>query len=558
MDRAALQGVFQKALQHQRALRLGEAERLYRELLAELPNDPGLHINFAGVLEGQGKIDAAIVAYESAIRIKPDCVEAFHNLGGCLQRLNRLNEALAAYRQALAIRPNLPETLNNLAYVLMARGQTNQALETVNLAIQLAPNWPVALTTLGALLAGLDRVDEAIAVLQRALAADPSSPGAYLNLGNAMRKVNRLDEAAAAYRHAIGLRPDFAEAVYSLGAVLGDLGRHNEAVIFFERASVLQPDSAQMHCSFAWALMISEDFKRGWPEYEWRLQFEEWTSRFAQWASSGFKLSKPRWSGEDLAGRRILLLAEPGLGDTFQFVRYLPMVAARGGRPILACGPEQVRLFQCFKEYASVTTYPPSCEFDVYCPLGSLPKIFETTLESIPASAPYLWPDDRLVEKWKARMPANQIKVGLIWSGNVGITARRAIELRQLAPLFSLPGLWFVSLQKGKAALQAKAAPELPIADWGGELTDFAETAALMLNLDLIISTDTSTAHLAGALGRPVWTLLPFATDWRWLVSRTDSPWYPTMRLFRQPAWNDWQTPIEQAANALRMLIDGR
>ncbi|MGA2230966.1 MAG: glycosyltransferase family 9 protein, partial [Tepidisphaeraceae bacterium] len=316
----------------------------------------------------------------------------------------------------------------------------------------------------------------------------------------------------------------------------------------------LQPDLVKARWCYAWSLLILGDFKRGWAWYECRSGLQEWSSRLRQWAELGFTLTKPKWNGEALAGRRILLLVEPGFGDTFQFVRYVPMVAERGGSVILACGSEQLRLFQCLNQYARVITHPPDCEFDVYCPVGSLPQIFKTDLGTIPVTTPYLWAEGELIAKWKARAPREGLRVGVIWSGNAPRTTGRGIALRQLTPLFRVPGVWFVSLQKNEAALQIREAPELAIADWGRELSDFAETAALMANLDLIISIDTATAHLAGALGRPVWTLLPFGADWRWLLNRADSPWYLTMRLFRQPKPGDWETPITQVAQALAAM----
>jgi hypothetical protein len=311
------------------------------------------------------------------------------------------------------------------------------------------------------------------------------------------------------------------------------------------------------HWNLALMLLTHGDFERGWREYEWRWRVRE--------LNMEFKAAGPQWDGSDLAGRQILLFAEQGLGDAIQFVRYIPQVSQRGGKIALAVQGELIRLLRGTggdrnEISRSVETWVAFGEetpgYDVYCPLLTLPKVFGTTLSNIPADTPYLFADEAMAAQWKSRMPSDdRLKVGLVWAGRPKhINDRnRSIAAGKLAPLARAENVWFCSLQKGPIA-RPEDRPPFELADWTSELNDFADTAALIANLDLVICADTAVAHLAGAMGKRVWVLIPYLPDWRWMLDRTDSPWYPTMRLFRQPRPGDWETVMQQVATELNSL----
>jgi hypothetical protein len=314
----------------------------------------------------------------------------------------------------------------------------------------------------------------------------------------------------------------------------------------FEKAITLRADYALAHWNLGLILLSLGDFQRGWAEYEWRWRRPEYARH------DHFK--RPRWDGTQLGRRRILLHTEQGFGDVIQFIRFVPKVVERGGKVILACHSELRRLLSKIEGVQQwIDPGETLPEFDVHCPLMSLPKVFGTTVQTVPGQAPYLAAGAELAERWRERvegLPGR--KVGLAWAGRPGHgnDRNRSIRLNQLEKLGIVAGVSFVSLQKGEAARQQT--PGLTITDWTADLNDFADTAALIANLDLVIAVDTAVAHLAGALGKPVWVLLPFVPDWRWMLDREDSPWYPTMRLFRQPAIGDWETPISRIVEALK------
>jgi tetratricopeptide (TPR) repeat protein len=363
--------------------------------------------------------------------------------------------------------------------------------------------------------------------------------------------MGRLEESLAVFEQAIALRPSYADVHYNRGNVLAELRRYDEAIAAYRQCLQLAPQHAEAHANLAGPLLLTGDFAQGWREYEWRWRVRDFTSpprNFAQ----------PRWDGSELAGRRILIHAEQGIGDMFQFLRYLPLVAARGGRVILECRPETKRLAAAnadgWEVLASGETLPA---FDVHCPLLSLPLAFGTRLETIPAKVPYMRVDPALAEKWRQRLAgvSRRRKVGLAWAGNPVFKfdhLRSPRELAVLAPLGAAADVEFVSLQKGKAASQAAAPPPgMRILDWTNELNDFAETAALIAGLDVVVSSDTALAHLAGAMGKQVYVMLPAAPDWRWLLTGDSSPWYPTARLFRQSAAGRWDDVAAGIAAAL-------
>ena len=374
----------------------------------------------------------------------------------------------------------------------------------------------------------------------------------HLREGQAHLAANQPDLAIAPLRHAVQLAPSSVAAVANLGAALFRSGFVEEATPLFERAVRAESHVPLHHINLAMALLSQGQFERAWDEFEWRHQWEGYAA-FSQ------RFGQPEWRGEEISGKTILLHGSRGFGDTLHLARYVPLLAQRGARVLLDSPPELKRLLATMPGSPHlIEPGQPIGNFDVHCPLMALPLTFGTTLQTIPANVPYLTPSAEDVQRWRARVASagSRLNVGLVWAGNSahGADRFRSLTLASLAPL-SATHVTFFSLQKGPAAAQlAQSLPGMRIVDVAPELRDFADTAALIACLDLVITVDTSAAHLAGALGRPVWTLLSFAGEWRWLRDREDSPWYPTMRLFRQPALGQWTPVIERVAAELTRL----
>jgi len=531
-----------------------EAITAFRQALSLNSSFPDAHNNLGIALNGSGQLEQAIVAYRQALALKPNFPEAYHNLGLALHRIGQLDEAIAALRQALALDPRLPDVYNHLGQALREQGRLDEAIATFRQAVALKPDLPEAFNGLGIALRDQGHLDQAIAACRQAIALKPHYPEAYGNLGNALRDTGHLDDAIAAYRHAIALNPVLPETHNNLGAAFQSQGQLDEAIAAFRHAIALNPSYPEAHDNLALLLLVRGDFDQGWKEYEWR-----WLCK--SFPSPRWRGVQQQWDGSDLTHRTILLHAEQGFGDTLQFIRYMSHVAARGGKVFVLCPPELRRLLQGTPGVEQwLSAGEPLPPIDVHCPLLSLPLAFGTTLQSIPHIVPYLKADAEGVEWWRKELADRHrhFKVGLVWAGNPRHQnhRNRSVSLAALAPLAQVQGVSFFSLQKGAAGLEAKnPRPELKLIDRTAELRDFADTAALIAQLDLVISVDTAVAHLAGAMGKPVWTLLPFVPDWRWLLEREDSPWYPTMRLFRQPSIGDWDSVIGRVSEALAEVV---
>ena len=601
---------FELALQQHQSGRLAEAEALYRQILAaephhaealhhlgvvahqvgrndlavELirqaialqPNFPAAYSNLGIVLFDRGHRADAIAAYRQAIALQPNYAEAHSNLGIALSDQAHPAEALAAYRQAIALRPDYPEAHYNLGVALYDQGRLEEALAAYRQAIVLRHNYPEVHYNLGITLYDQGQWEEAVAAYRQAVALRHNYPEAHYNLGNALRVNGQLNEALASYRQAIALQPNYPEAHGNLGNVLKDQGQLDQAIATYRRGLAFRPDYAEIHSNLALALLGKGDFLRGWEEYEWRWKLKDT-------ASPERNFTQPQWDGDPLGGRTLLLHTEQGFGDAIQFIRYLPLVAQRGGKITLECQPELQRLFQSMLPDLPVVARGQGLPtFDVHCPLLSLPRLFPTDLGNLPRTVPYLRADPAESALWRERLaslgssirpsgPDRQsgpnhpsgpdLKVGLVWAGRPTHTndRNRSLKLTSLAPLAEVPGVRFISLQKGAAAAEARTLPaEMELIDVAEDLKDFADTAALLANLDLVIAVDSAVVHLAGAMGQPVWTLLPFAPDWRWLLDRSDSPWYPTMRLFRQPSIGDWESVIAEVREQLQRFVQSR
>jgi tetratricopeptide (TPR) repeat protein len=578
-----IQQSIDQATQLHRAGRLQDAERIYRQILAIDPNVPDA-LQLLGILTSQlGRHDAAVDLIRKAIALEPGAAVYHGNLGLALHKLDRLEEATASFQtainlgstdpniiinfadtlrkrknlkpaitlceRALALAPNFPDAHNNLGIILVDAGRIDEAINHYRIAIRLRPQFAEVHNNLGNALLKKKLFHEAIAEFQIAMSLRPDYFEAMTNMGVALQAMGETDRSIELYRQSLALRPEFYEALINLGQALCDIHRFDEAIPVFRKAIAARPEDPAAHIHLSGVLLLTGNFSDGWGEYEWRLLqpgVVQPDSRF----------TKPRWTGQDLADKRILLHSEQGAGDLIQFSRLCTILTQRGAHTILSCPPQMFRLFQTLKGISRlVVDPPPDTEFDYHCYLLSLPLLLGLKLETIPANIPYLYAEAALVQQWRAHLaPLGQHrKIGLVWAGNPMHTNdhNRSIPLASFATLAEISDTAFVSIQIGGPTSQTPP-PGLKLIDHTAELSDYADTAALIANLDLVISADTSVAHLAGAMGKPVWTLLPFHPDLRWLLDRSDSPWYPTMQLFRQPRPGDWQTPIRAIIDALK------
>jgi tetratricopeptide (TPR) repeat protein len=475
------------------------------------------------------------------------------HLGDVLRQRKRLPEAIAAYRQAIAIKPDFFEALNNLGIALRDFGQLDEAIAAHQSAVALEPQNPRAWNNLGVALSAKEEPADAILAYRRAIDLRPRYAQAFHNLGKALAVQGRFEEAIASFRRAIELEPDFAAAHGDLSNALKHEGKLDEALAFAQHAVHLKPDSAQAHCRLALMRLRMGDIEHGWAEYEWRYRI-----------SVPWDFPHPRWDGDPLNGKTLLLHADQGLGDSIHFVRYAPLIAARGGRIILRCQRQLARLLKNFPGIDQTLSEDDALpHFDVHCPLISLPVAFKTRLETIPSTGPYLRPPAALVRSWAAHFDATdpRLRVGLVWAGHPSHSNdhNRSTCLETFAPLSHAKNAAFYSLQIGAAGAEAAHRPDgMALINLTNEITDFADTAALIDHLDLVIAVDTSTAHVAAAMGKPVWLVLPFVAEWRWLIDRPETPWYPTMRLFRQPKLSDWPGAVTQLLAPLQRLADFR
>jgi tetratricopeptide (TPR) repeat protein len=536
---------------------LATAATEYQRAVQLDPHADDVHIRLGDALQLQGQCEPAVASYQQALRRNPTSTRALTNLGVALQEQGQIEPAIHCFRQALALDPGSLEALLNLGVALKAQGQCEAAADCLQNAIQRAPTSAVAYNNLGMVRHEQGQFEVALQHYRQAIQLRPDYAKAHSNLGALLHAQGRLAEAVEHLQHALRLQPDFIEAHSNLGLVLQAQGYVEAAIASFERALQYKPDCVQAHWNRAVAWLLSENFQQGWREYEWRWRRPD---------SPPPAFPQPRWDGTLFPQQTLLVYAEQGLGDTLQFVRYLPQVAARGQHVVLACQPALVRLLHTCPGVQTLVVKDrlemADQSFDLHIPLLSLPGIFETTAATIPAEVPYLTAEPELVQQWHTRLGAEQaFRVGLVWAGNPSHKndRNRSCTLATLAPLARLPHLTLFSLQTGPAAGQIdQLSPSMALHDVGRTLGDFADTAAVIAHLDLVITVDTAVAHLAGAMGKPVWTLLPFAPDWRWGQHSAHTPWYPTMRLFRQPAPGAWEAVCQSVVEALTSLLDHR
>ena len=520
---------------------LADAMGCYEQALALAPASVDTLYNLGNTCQTIGQPERAIGYFERALYLRPEVIELHNNLGSALQDLGRLDQAIACYRKALALRPDTVEVLDNLAAALRAQGQLEAAAGCYERAIARTPERVESHIGLGVVRREQGRPEDAITCFEQALTLAPDHPETRVNLGVALIDLGRAQEALGHYERALALHPDRAETHNNLGIALERLGRHAEALSCYERAIALTTDYPEAHFNRAHALLITGQLEEGWKEYEWRFAVARYDRNFGQ----------PLWSGERLAGQSILLHAEQGFGDTLQFLRYTPLVADRGSRVVLEVPGPLVRLARSVEGASQVVAVgEPLPAFDFHCPLLSLPRVLGTTLSTIPDAVPYVSVPAEAAA-WAERIGIEPgIRAGLVWAG----TTVGALDPHLLEPLWEVAGITWFSLQVGDRPERLVLPNGLKVVDLSRWLTDFAETAAAVSHLDLVITVDTAAAHLAGALARPTWVMLPAAPDWRWLLGRQDSPWYPTMRLFRQKKAVDWLNVTRELAGALAQI----
>ena len=533
-----------------------EAEEAYRTAIRLKPEYVEAHSNLGITLKELGRPEQAVQAFTTAIRLDPGCAEAHSNLGIALKELGRPEQAVRAFTTAIRLKPGCAEAHSNLGNALQGLGRLEQAEKAYRSAISLKPDFAEAHSNLGVTLKDLGRPEQAALAFTTAIGIKPDYAEAHSNLGNALQHLGRLEEAEASYRRGLEIKPHFAMAHSNLGTALGDLGRFDEAEASYRRALEIEPDFHDARLHHAHLLLSTGRFREAWPQYE---------CRYAPNMKS--PVEKPdlpcrQWGGESLAGKSLLLWPDQGFGDLIQFVRYCPLIKGLGASRLTIVCPSPLRaLFETVEGVdAVVTDRAALTEHDYWSFYLSVPLHFRTTVDTIPSAIPYLHPLPTRLEFWQGRLPTGGLRVGLAWQGNpehVNDHNRSLPHLSLLAPLWSVPGVSFLSLQRGRGEEQARhSPPDRPILDFGEDLRDFSDTAAIVAQLDLVVCVDTAVAHLAGALGKPCWVLLPASgCDWRWLSARDDSPWYPgVLRLFRQTRRGGWKRTIDEVAAALRAL----
>jgi tetratricopeptide (TPR) repeat protein len=513
------------------------------------PRDAAVCSNIGLVLRALKRYALALEAYDQALALKPDFVQAWANRGNLLRDMQQAAAAVESYQKALALQPVFAQALHGMGLALSDQKRYPESLVAYDAAIAHNPSYAIAFMDRGNALRELERTEDALASYEKAIALKPDYTQAWSNRGVVLKFLQRFDEAEQSYLRALQLQPDFVDAIVNYATLLKDMQRLPQAIALNQRAIALDADSSGAHLNLAICHLLTGDLQQGLPEYEWRWKTE-------QLRDGVRSFTQPLWLGDaDLAGKTILLHAEQGLGDTLQFCRYAPMVAALGAKVVLEV---QAPLVDLLKSLPGVDVLlaqgQPLPHFDVHCPLLSLPLAFKTRVESIPAMPRYLHSDAVRVRAWQQRLGQSIApRVGVVWSGRPEHKNdhNRSMAFSEFAHCLQT-GVQYHCLQKDirsadQDALQARADMQV----WGSELHSFADTAALVECMDAVIAVDTSVAHLAAALGKPVQLLLPFSPDWRWIVGRNDTPWYPSMRLLRQSQNRQWADVLQAIEPAI-------
>jgi len=557
------------------AQNIPNAIKTFEKILKIKPDVPEAYLNLGNAYISLNDLQRGESYYSQAVALRPDYHDAIFNLGTTYKKMNRLEDAERAFRKTSSLNPTSSENLYQLAVVLQARGKNQEAIATYKEALKYEPDSPRILYNLGVAHKDLDRYSEAVRffktvvaaqpenikalnnlgityheinqmeaaleAFRRAIAVSPEFAEAYSNMGNVLLDEERFEEAVDAYAQAIAADPTFARAYYNLGCAYQTRNEHGKAVSMFEKAIAINHDFVEAHWNMSHSLLLQGGLQEGFNEYLWRWRRKETTQ---------FHVGKPEWNGEPAIDKTLLVITEQGLGDSIQFIRYLPQVKKNVGKMYVACEPSLTHLFDKVPGIDAIlekkSLHNIAKVVDYFVPLLNLPTILGTTLQTIPNNIPYLRADQDRVEQY-ADISApfkNKTKIGFVWQGSPTHKndKKRSCSIDMFASLFEIEGTAFFSLQKQDKKIE----DNYPVINLAPHLSSFADTAALIDHLDLVISVDTSVAHLAGAMGKPTWLLLPYTPDWRWLLGQEDSPWYPTMRLFRQKERGDWEEVFSQ------------
>jgi len=518
-------------------------------------------IRIAAEYHKQGDLQQAEIIYKEILTFEPRNFRVLNYLGNVLEVQHKYDEAIASYQKAVDIEPTFAGSYYHLGGVFEITDQLDNAMTYYEKAIQCDPNFSGSYNNLGNVYRKLDMLDKAIPCFKKAVELNPDFWGSYYNLGEVLQDIGQVDEAISCFQKALQLNPNHIASYNNLGLAFSEKVQSNDAMLCYHRAIQLSPDYAEPHFNKASLLLLLGDFGEGWREYEWRWKRKDAKERY---------FPQPPWDGSSLEGKTLLVYGEQGVGDEVMFASCLPELIAQAGLCIVECDVRLgslfsrsfpgARLIERIQEGEGYPSDLPPADYSM--PMGSVAGFLRPDLDSFPHQESYLVSDARGMEKWRRRFQelGDGLKIGISWRGGakLGVRRQRSIVLEQWAELFSLHGVHFINLQYGDCAGELKEVKEkmgLIIHDWedSDPLKDLDNFAAQISALDLVVSVDNATVHMAGALGKPVWTLLPFLPDWRWMLNRDDSPWYPTMRLFRQTSPGNWKSVIERVAEELRL-----
>ena len=548
------------AIKHLLTGNLDRAEKIFREILITQPKNVYV-LHSLGIIYSQlGKYDLAIQYLEQSLLIDSSIPDAYNNLGNIYLAKGALDKAISYYQKALQLNPNLAISHYNLGIIFQEKGQLDEAIKYYHKSLRLDPNYIRAYTNLGNALQEKGLFDEAIGSYLQALQHKPASAETYNNLGNALQEKGLFDEAIGSYLQALQIKPDSAETYNNLGNALQEKGLFDKALSCFLQALQINQEYADAHWSLSLALLSSGHLTQGWKEYEWRWKIKDFIP---------YKriFPQPEWDGSSSKEKSLLIYAEQGIGDEIMFASCFQNAIERIGTCTVECDKRLIPIFsRSFPQAVFIErlkkpdAYSPQLpQTDMVIPVGSLPGLFRPDFDAFPQKS-YLIPDAGKVQGWRDRFKTlgEGFSVGISWRGGAkpGVIRKRSIMLEQWDKLFSLSGVHFINLQYGDCAQELKEAQEklgVTIYDWedADPLKDLDNFAAEIAALDLVLSVDNSAVHMAGALGKPVWVLLPYVPEWRWMLNREDSPWYPSVRLFRQPSSGDWESVITKVKDEL-------
>jgi len=524
-----------------------------RTALGIAPNHPELHTNLGVALCNLGKLDDALQHYQTAVTLAPDYADAIDNLGNLLLSSSKLDEAVTWFQRSLQLRPDYPSAHVGLAHAFRLQDKPTLAIAHYRYALGLLPDQLELMTHLGNLLRNTGQSAEALAIYQRVVMLRPDDATIQLNLGVIYRDVGQLPEALRHYEIALRLRPDYVDGLINRAGVLIELDRPEEAVVAYDQSLQLAPERADAQWGKSLALLMQGEYRQGWELYEARFAYKL--------KESPLPAGVPRWDGRMLAGQDLLIWGEQGLGDVLQFIRYAKLCKTRVGRVTVLCKPALQRLLAACPFIDAVITEVSIHDFAAHVPVMSLPYIFGTMLESIPAEVPYLFVSEEARQQWSPFFAeATGRKIGVVWAGNPRksqidahvIDRQRSANLAMMKPLFEMAGCTFYNLQKDATVAEITAAGvQDRLVNFMPQVKDMMDTAAIIAQLDLVISVDTSVVHLAGGLGKPVWVLSRFGGCWRWLRNQERNPWYPTARVFGQATPGDWGSCLSKVGAAL-------